>query len=47
MKILMNSFIDEINIKNEISENRKFLNFDPVKYTTAKSYISAVMNLYY
>jgi hypothetical protein len=43
----MNFFIDEINIKNKISENRKFSNFDPVKYTTTKNYISAVINLYH
>jgi hypothetical protein len=47
MGILINSFIDEIDIKDEISENRKFLNFDPVKYTTAKNYISAIIDLYY
>jgi hypothetical protein len=45
--MLMNSFIDEINIKNEIDENRKIFNIDPVKYTTVKNYISAVINLYY
>jgi hypothetical protein len=43
----MNFFIDEINIKDEISENRKFLSFDSVKYTTVKDYISAIINLYY
>jgi hypothetical protein len=45
--ILINFFIDEVDIKNEISENRKLLNFDPVKYTTAKDYIFAIINLYY
>jgi hypothetical protein len=45
--ILINFFIDEIDIKNKIGENRKFSNFDPVKYTTAKNYISAIINLYY
>jgi hypothetical protein len=43
----MNFLIDEIDIKDEISENRKILNFDSVKYMTAKNYISAVINLYY
>jgi hypothetical protein len=47
IEILMNFLIDEIDIKNEIDENRKFSNFDSVKYTTAKGYISAVINLYY
>jgi hypothetical protein len=47
MEFLIEIFIDEINIKNEISENRKFLNFDLVKYTTVKDYISAVINLYH
>jgi hypothetical protein len=47
MEILINFFIDEIDIKNEISENRKPLNFDSVKYTTAKNYIFAIIDLYY
>jgi hypothetical protein len=47
IEILINSFIDEINIKNKIGENKKFSNFDPVKYMTAKNYISAIMNLYH
>jgi hypothetical protein len=47
IRILMNSFIDEIDIKNKISENKKFSNFDPIKYTTAKGYISAIINLYH
>jgi hypothetical protein len=47
MEILINSFTDEINIKNEINENKKLSNFDPVKYTTAKNYISAIINLYH
>jgi hypothetical protein len=47
IKILMNFFIDEINIKDKISENKKLSNFDPVKYMTAKDYISAIINLYY
>jgi hypothetical protein len=47
IEILINFFIDEIDIKDEISENRKFLIFDPVKYTTVKNYISAIINLYH
>jgi hypothetical protein len=47
MEILINFLIDEIDIKDEISENKKFLNFDSVKYTTVKNYISAIINLYY
>jgi hypothetical protein len=47
IRILMNSFIDEIDIKDKISENRKFLSFDPVKYTTTKGYISTIIDLYY
>jgi hypothetical protein len=47
MKILINFFIDEVDIKNEIDEDKKILNFDPVKYTTAKNYISAIINLYH
>jgi hypothetical protein len=47
IEILMDFLIDEVDIKNEIGEDRKFLSFDPVKYTTVKNYISAVMDLYY
>jgi hypothetical protein len=47
IEILMNFLIDEIDIKDKISEDRKLSNFDFVKYTTAKSYISAIKNLYY
>jgi hypothetical protein len=47
IKNLMDSFIDEIDIKNKINENRKVSNFDSVKYITAKNYISAIINLYH
>jgi hypothetical protein len=43
----MNSFIDEIDIKDKIGEDKKLLNFDSVKYMTAKGYISAIINLYH
>jgi hypothetical protein len=45
--ISIDFFIDEIDIKNDIGENKKIFNFDSVKYTTVKDYISAIINLYH
>jgi hypothetical protein len=47
IEILIDFFIDEIDIKDEIDEDRKFSNFDFVKYMTAKNYISAIIDLYH